>query len=112
MNKLLRIIIVLWAAALIAIAAYPPWTVKQTLYLVNPSKDPFESHTSTIHYDATTTQFRSFLAPTKWLGSGPNAESTNVYNGVLRFDLLALEMLMVSVAAAALLIVTKKGGGR
>ena len=69
-------------------------------------------HYSTGHVSdfGTTTSFRWFSAKPEWTFVGQNFREPTYLecNGKLRYDLLALEIFMTSVAAGGLLIVTRR----
>ena len=116
-----QIIILLWVVALVALAAFPPWTVNETIQIFTNKED------STIGYDemhsqGTANWFRWFLAPSEWWVDARRTTGINrlpmtkpginsQFNGAIRYDLLALELFIVSAVAAGLLVVVSLKGG-
>jgi hypothetical protein len=85
--------------ALVALAAFPPWTVNETLEVITPKQS--EVGYEEMHSQGTANWFRWFLAPGQWwvdarLTPGVNrVPMTNPgivshFNGAIRYDLLVL----------------------
>jgi hypothetical protein len=118
LNTLQRIIILLWMVALVALAAFPPWTVTETIEVITPKQS--EISYKGMHSQGTANWFRWFLAPGQWwvdarltagINRGPitNPGIWSHFNGTIRYDLL--ELFIVSAVAAGLLVgVSRKGG--
>jgi hypothetical protein len=85
---------------------YPPWTVNfsQDILTTGPNGPEWQRH----HFDWNWIQFRWFFAPPKWIEVTQPGHPTAYFTGVLRYDLLALELFMVSAVAAGLLLVTSR----
>jgi hypothetical protein len=120
-NTLQRVIILLWIVAVVVPTAFPPWTVNETLDVVKPKQS--EIGYEEMHSQGTANWFRWFLAPSDWwvdarLTAGvnripmTNPGITSHFNGAIRYDLLALELFIVSALASGQLLITRKGGDR
>jgi len=122
LDTLQRIIILLWIVAFVALAAFPPWTVNETLQMY-PLRQSGEIGYDEMHCQGTANWFRWFLAPSDWwmaarltagINRTPRTDPATVshFNGAIRYDLLTLELFIVSGIASGLLLVTRKGDGQ
>jgi hypothetical protein len=104
LNVIQRVIIFVWAIAIVAVVAYPPWTVRHSSKYSNVK--PIASG-----YDKT--ELRWLLSPTKWseLGTGTKGDyekpAIELYSARLRYDLLARELFIVSIVAAGGLLIVR-----
>lgn len=104
LNTIQRIIIFLWMIAIVALVAYPPWTVRHS------SKYP---NVKPIASGYNKTQLRWLLSPKKWseLGTGIKGDDVKppieLYSATLRYDLLAQELFIVSIVAPGGLLIIR-----
>ncbi len=91
-----RITIALWICGVIVLVLIPPWTVRTTLHY----KSGYEYQ----EYNAKIT-FRSLYAPPRWeiYTVGMDDPISIKFEGELRLDILLLEIVIASVAAAGLI---------
>lgn len=95
MKRLQKLTIVMWASAVVLVSLFPPWTVHG-----------IGSYEGKNMLEERTVEFRYLFARPEWSDSHIGSLARAEYDAVIRFDILAVELFVISAVAFSLFKLT------